>query len=131
MEGGERSMEEGRIHYVLNLLDFLADNDGVCLADLLGAKSVVVERTFMLVRVAVKAAKETATSAFESCESDFLSALMASILFRLFAVLVLVRRTVGECAVVQSTCYFCGSAARSRRWADDGNCGRSRLEGGG
>jgi len=49
MEGGERSMEEGRIHYVLNLLDFLADNDGVCLADLLGAKSVVVERTFMLV----------------------------------------------------------------------------------
>lgn len=110
-------------------MDFLADDDGVGLSDLLGAQSVVVERALVLIRVAVKAAIETATSAFESRESDFLSALLASILLRLLAVLVFVRGSVGEYAVVQSGRDFRGSTARSGRWADDGNCGRSRLQG--
>lgn len=65
-----------------NLLNFFADDNGIRLTDLLGSQGVVIERALVLVRVAVKAAKETATSAFESCESDFLSALVASILLR-------------------------------------------------
>ena len=49
-----------------NLLNFFADDNGIRLTDLLGSQGVVIERALVLVRVAVKAAKETATSAFES-----------------------------------------------------------------
>lgn len=42
----------------------------------------------MLVGVAVKAAEEAAASALESCEADFLSALVASVLLGFLAVFV-------------------------------------------
>jgi len=74
----------------LNLLDFLADYDGVGFPDLLRPQGVVIECALVLVRVAVKAAEKTATTALESCEADFFPTLVASVLLGLLLVLVVV-----------------------------------------
>lgn len=121
--GGTTNQSRSRFRMAfLNLLDFFADDDGVCFSDLLRAECVVVERALMLVRIAVKAAVKTATTALESSKSDFLSALKAAILFGLLAVFIPFIR--GESAVIQSTRGF-----RNIRWcrSDDGNCRRSRF----
>jgi len=115
---------------LLDLLHFLADDDGVGFADLLRAKSVVVERTFMLVGVTMKAAVETAASAFESCETDFLSALVASILLRLFPIIIaFLCRSIGDGTVVQTFGHLRRSVVRADGWTDDGNRWRSRFQG--
>lgn len=84
---------------VSNLLDLLAHYDGVLLADFLGRLRLVVVRTLVFVRVAVKAAEQVSAATLKSGEADFLPAGVAAVLLLLPGLVSAVWRTLGAIQV--------------------------------